>query len=350
VCAIVIDFRDINDDEHPGSEQLKSEETPVRFRDLDTLPDNPLDVDQNARDEERKRLYHEASRYLTGVFEAVKNRRAIPVETGLGIVARMVESEPDRDILFILAIHEDDHYDLMINHSINVAILSVKLGAGLGLKKEHLIRLGLTALLHDVGTALIPERILYKNEPLTQDEFKIMRKRPKYSYRLLQDLGDQFHYLADLAIQVYERIDGSGYPQGLKAEDIHEYAQIIGLADVYEALIHTRPQREKYLHFSAVKEIIKTVKTCYQRKHLKALLSNISIFPIFSYVRLNSEAIGKVIETYPDQPMRPRLRIVFDSQGRRVLTERIVNLPENPLLYIVDSVPEEDLEGMTQPV
>jgi hypothetical protein len=120
--------------------------------------------------------------------------------------------------------------------------------------------------------------------------------------------------------------------------------------DVYEALIHVRPQREEYLHFSAVKEIIKTLKSCYPRKHLKTLLSHISIFPIFSYVRLNSDAIGKVIETYPDQPMRPRLQVVFDSQGQRVLTERIINLPENPLLYIVDSVSEEELEGITQPV
>ena len=144
-------------------------------------------------------------------------------------------------------------------------------------------------------------------------------------------------------MQVHERIDGSGYPRGLRGDEIHEYAQIIGLVDTYEALSHSRPYRGRFHHFYAIKEIIRTSKVCFQRKHLKALLNTVSIFPLSTLVRLNSNAIGRVIQAFPDCPMRPRLRIEFDSQGRRVLTDRIVNLPDNPLLYIVDSVSGDDI-------
>jgi len=164
----------------------------------------------------------------------------------------------------------------------------------------------------------------------------------------MRSFGDGFAYLAESAAQVYERVDGSGYPRAMRGEEIHEYAQVIGLLDMYEALIHSRPHREKLTHFTAVKEIINTCKNRFQRKHLKSLLNIFTAFPIHSFVRLNSNAIGKVIETYPEQPMRPKLKIVYDSQKRKVLTERIVALPDNPLLNIVDSVSESEIQELSQ--
>lgn len=306
---------------------------------------SPASIPAGGNGENRREdLYKEASDYLRSVFDCVRRRQVFKLEPGYHIVDRMVKTQPFQDVLFVMAIHLDDRYNFMIHHSVNVAIFSMKMAAGLGFDKNRQREIGMAALLHDVGTALISEEILNKKDRLTDAEFKIFRERPKHSYRILRELGSPYEKLAEIAVQVYEKIDGSGYPHGLKGEEIHQYAQIIGLVDMYEALIHSRPQREKLLHFSAVKEIIKTSKQCFQRRHLKILLSIFSIFPIYSYVRLNSDAIGKVIETYPDQPMRPKLQIIFDSQKRRVLTERIINLPENPLLYIVDSVSEDEWE------
>jgi cell division septation protein DedD len=95
-----------------------------------------------------------------------------------------------------------------------------------------------------------------------------------------------------------------------------------------------------------VKQIIKTGKRRYPKKHLKALLNIFSLFPMHSLVKLNSNTVGRVIQTYPDQPMRPKIEVVFDSQGRRVLARQVINLAENSILYIVDSVSEKDAKGM----
>ena len=85
----------------------------------------------------------------------------------------------------------------------------------------------------------------------------------------------------------------------------------------------------------------------FQKPYLKALLSIFSVFPIFSYVRLNSNDIGQVIESYPVEPTRPKIHILFDAQSRRLSTKRIINLQKHPKSHIVDSVSEKELPGLS---
>ncbi len=294
-------------------------------------------------------LYKKACAYLSAVFNAVKQSKAFSLDPGLRIVEEMVESHAsDRDFLFIKALHYDDKQQFVVNNNVNVAIFALKMAEGLSWNKESRLEIGMAGLLHNVGMGLIPEKLIFKKERLSEEEIKIFQERSGYSYKILSAFGEEHAYLAECAVQVNERFDGSGYPRGLKGDEIHEYAQIVGLVGMYEALIHSRPQRAKLLHFSATKEILKSGKNLFQRKHLKVLLNNFSVFPIYSYVRLNTGALGRVIETYPDQPMRPRLKIVFDAQKRSVSAERIVNLPESPLLFLVDSVSEEELQELSE--
>lgn len=294
-------------------------------------------------------LYKKACAYLTAVFNAVRQGKAFSLDPGFRIVEEMVElHSSDRDLLFIKALHYDDKEQFVVNNNVNVAIFALKMAEGLGWNTESRLEIGMVGLLHNVGMGLIPEKLIFKQERLSEEEIKIFQERSHYSYQILSTFGGEHAYLAECAAQVNERYDGSGYPRRLKGDEIHEYAQIIGLVDMYEALIHSRPQRAKLLHFSATKEILKSGKKLFQRKYLKALLNNFSIFPLNSYVRLNTGAIGRVIETYPDQPMRPKLKIVYDAQKRSVLAERIVNLPENPLLFLVDSVSEKELQELSE--
>lgn len=361
----MVKFSDINNDNINSTKPIhkkKGDESEANsrlsFRKLaaeqkKVLPTDKVVSEKKASDEEQigesgKVLYQKASAYLKQVFEAVKLRKMFSIDPGLQIIREMVEMQSFQDSLFIEALHFDDPLQFIINNNINVAIYAIKMVENLGWSKDRQIEIGMAGLLHDIGMTIIPERLIFKQQKLSEAEFKIFRERPNYSYKILKSLEDDYAYLAECAVQVNERLDGSGYPQGLKGDEIHEYAQIIGLVDMYEALIHSRPQRGKFLHFIAVKEIIKTGKNLFQRKHLKALLNIFSIFPLRSYVRLNSNAIGRVIETYPDLPMRPRIQIVFDSQQKGVLTERIVNLPDDSLLYIIDSVSDEELQSLSE--
>ncbi|MDY6950068.1 MAG: HD domain-containing phosphohydrolase [Thermodesulfobacteriota bacterium] len=300
------------------------------------------DADHIADDEKGEHLYQQAFEYCKETFAGVRQNTPMSMDECSRIIHSMVETCVG-DSLYSRALHGRNGTDFLVSHSANVAVYSIKMGAGLGFSKERQVELGMAGLLHDVGKCMIPEEVLYKEDRLSDEEFRMVREAPNHGYDLLRSLGKEYAYVAECCLQVYERIDGTGYPKGLKGDEIHEYAQIIGLVDLYEALTHSRPQREKFLHFAAVKEVIKSGKSAFQRNHLKALLRIFSIFPLNSYVKLNSNAIGRVTDTYLDQPMRPRLHIISDSQGSPVLTEQVVNLPEHPLLYIVDSVSEVEL-------
>ena len=351
----LVKFRNLTSETQKKSNPKSTQDLKLSFRKLAAKQDSHAITDSPAikakhsnNGGNRKSLYDKACIYLNHVLNAVKNRKSFALEPGFQILQKMAEVDHSRDELFIMAIHLDDRFKYVIHHSVNVAIYALKMAEDLGFSKKQKLEVGMAALLHDIGMAVIPDKILYKQEKLSQQEVQILRERPNYSYKILQSFGDGFAYLAESSAQVYERIDGSGYPRAIRGDEIHEYAQIIGLLDMYEALIHSRPQREKLTHFTAVKEIINTCKNRFQRKHLKLLLSIFTAFPIHSFVRLNSNAIGKVIETYPEQPMRPKLQIVFDSQKRKVLTKRIIALPDNPLLNIVDSVPEGEIRELSQ--
>jgi HD-GYP domain-containing protein (c-di-GMP phosphodiesterase class II)/cell division septation protein DedD len=301
-----------------------------------------------ASGEDRKELYGEASDYLTAVMASIRGEEPFSLDPAIDILERVADIQTPLDSLFLKAIHSDESHNFVVNHSVNSAIYAMKMAETLGFSKTRQVEIGMLGLFHDVGMALISDEIVYKKERLSDREFKALKDRPNLGYEILKIFENDYPFLAEGTLQAYERADGSGYPKGLIGDEIHEYAQIVGLVDVYEALIHTRPQRQRLPHFFAVKEIIRTGKSQFQRRYLKALLNTFSIFPLFSYVRLNSKAIGQVVKTYPDQPMRPKVRVIYDSQKQRVLTERMINLPENPLLYITDSMSEEELLAISE--
>lgn len=301
-----------------------------------------IELKKEVSDETKLALYERATQYLSSIFSRTRDNKVLDLDEGFGIMREIVDTQTPQDALFIKAIHSDESYRYVLHHSVNVAIYAVKLAESLGYNRDRQIEVGMAGLLHEVGMALIPEELIFKSD-LSERDFHLFKERPTNGYNILRSIKGPYAYLAECALQVYERIDGSGYPKGLKGDEIHEYAQLIGLVDMYEALVHTRPQRDKFLHYNAVKEIINTGKKSFQSRHIKALLKLFSVFPLLSYVKLNSNAIGKVITTYPDQPMRPKLQMVMDSQRNMILSERILNLPENPLLYITDALSEDDL-------
>ena len=343
----MVQFRKIEKSALPSKTRLANKKAKLSFVNLAKDQAEQGNIGANTvPDESRKILYEEAAAYVREVHNSVRQRKSFELERGFGIIQKVVAVNHPQDPLFSLALHRDELDQYVIHHPVNVSVFAIKMAAHLGFEKSKQIEIGMAGLLHDVGMAVIPDEILYKSEKLTEAEKKLFEQCPDFSHEILHTFGNKYAYLAECAVQVYERIDGTGYPRGLKADEVHEYAQIIGLLDMYESIIHSRPQRDKATPFAAVKEIINTSKNQFQQTYLKAHLNIFTAFPIHSYVRLNSDAIGRVIETYSDQPLRPKIQILYDSQKRKVLTQKIVSLPEDPLLHIIDSVSENEIRHL----
>jgi HD-GYP domain-containing protein (c-di-GMP phosphodiesterase class II) len=139
-------------------------------------------------------------------------------------------------------------------HTFRVTDITVKLATRLGIKQLELIHIRRGAILHDIGKVAIPDQILFKPGPLAQEEWEIMRRHPDIAVELLSPVS----YL-EPALEIphwhHEKWDGSGYPDGLRQEDIPFAARLFALADVYDALISKRPYRSAWSKWDAVQYI-----------------------------------------------------------------------------------------------
>ena len=289
-------------------------------------------------------LYTSSYNFIEGVLNSLKRKQRFTIDKGLEIVSEIVNTEKAASILYGKAVQGGkDIPDNFAAHSVNVCIYALMLGKGVNYSRKQLIELGITALLHDIGMVFIPQEIVEKNGKLTASEIEKIRKHPYYTYKILQTLGEKYSWIAKVAYQEQEREGGQGYPRGLKGDEIHDYAKIIGVVDVYEALTHHRPQRKGYMPHEAVKLILGTQKELFSNEVKRLLLTKLSCFPLGSYVKLNSKAICKVIEINEDSPLRPTVEILFDSQGRKLPKRKVINLADAPLLYVTGTVCESDL-------
>ena len=129
------------------------------------------------------------------------------------------------------------------NHSRRVAVMALFLGEKIGLKGRNLRNLYTAALLHDIGKISVPTSILLKDEALTKSEQQAVMAHPIVSARILKNFRELSH-LSHIVLYHHERLDGSGYPEGLKGEAIPEESRIIAVVDVFEALVGDRPYRD----------------------------------------------------------------------------------------------------------
>lgn len=289
-------------------------------------------------------LYRALYEFLNEIFTAVKANQKFSVDKGMELIAGVLDLPNAIEDLHREAIYKKDfRYDSTV-HGINVMIFAIKIGDGLGYNREQLTELGLAALLHDVGVCKIPNDIVKKEGALINEEYALIKKHPQLGYDIIVNVLDKkYQWLADVVFQEHEREGGQGYPRGLTGKEIHEYAKIIGMVDVYEALSHPRPQRKRFLPYEAAKVIVNSSKNAFAPRLIKMLITKLSCFPIGSYVVLNSKAIGRVMETNESSPLRPAIEMLYEPMGKRLPVPKLIKLQETPLLYIVDSIFEEDL-------
>lgn len=317
--------------------------------DVKTLDNISLPSEEEVTSEELEKqkqtedLYGITYNFIEGILNNLKRKQKFTIEKGLEIVSEIVNTEKAASILYGKAVQGKGIPDNLAAHSVNVCVYALMLGIGINYSREQLIELGITALLHDIGMVFIPEKIVNKNGKLTATELETIRKHPYYTYKILQTLGEKYSWIAEVAYQEQEREGGQGYPRGLKGDEIHDYAKIIGIVDVYEALTHHRPQRKGYMPHEAVKLILGNQKDFFSNNVKRLLLTKLSCFPLGSYVKLNSKAICKVVEINESSPLRPTVEILFDSRGRNLPKKKITRLTDAPLLYIIGTVYESDL-------
>ena len=138
------------------------------------------------------------------------------------------------------------HDNYTFSHSVNVAVIASMIGTFCHYSKQNLLELTLGALMHDIGKIFVPENILQKPYPLNSEETVVINRHPHAGFAKLKEAGGFSDTVLAIAIQHHERFDGSGYPHHYVGSDIHRFARIVSIADVYDALTSNRPYKRAY--------------------------------------------------------------------------------------------------------
>ena len=278
--------------------------------------------------------YAMAERELTRVGSMIKNRQPIAVAAVGEIATGIVDALDRSDQLLAKAFSAHQRGPFVITNMVNVGILSVKLGRGLGYQREDLIRLAMAGLLHDVGMFLIPESIVTKPEKLGAQDLAVIRQHPDFGYQILTSLGTQYDWLSQVAWQEHERSSGRGYPRGIRESQIHDYARIVGLADVFEALLSPRPHRPRLLPHVAMRELLSNEKQSFPHPLMKILVEQFSVFPLGTTVRLNTGEMAIVTQLNPRHPLRPVVQVMQLPDRTAPLELKIVDLSKTTLIHV----------------
>ncbi len=165
-----------------------------------------------------------------------------------------------------------NYVDWLYTHSIDVALISLMMAVELGYSDEELFTLGIGTLLHDVGKLLVPKSIIQKPESLTDMEMSLIRQHCELGMSSLEGLNLPKEY-TDIVMQHHERLDGSGYPKGLKGNEICRNARIVMIADAIDSITSYRPYRQPQTISNAIKKLRDEEERCLQE--LVSLLEKI---------------------------------------------------------------------------
>lgn len=203
--------------------------------------------------------------------------------------------------------------DYTFFHSVNVATLSIIMGISLNLNKEELYKLGLGALLHDIGKVFINQDILNKKGKLEGKEIKEMKLHPLKGYKYIKSNFDlpAKSYIAIL--DHHEKYDGTGYPNKKCGKDICLFGRIIAIADVYDALTSNRSYRKALLPSDAVEYIMAGCGSHFDFELVNLFTRKVAAYPIGTCVKLSNGSTGIVVENYPDPCTRPKIKLIDSS-------------------------------------
>ncbi len=280
--------------------------------------------------------------YVKTTVNDVRAGKLIDKDDTRRVVRTLVEevmNNYQHTLLNLIDIRHHDEYTFA--HSINVCVLAILMGIRKGLEKPELEELGIGGILHDLGKIRIEHEILNKPGKLTKEEIDTMKQHPTYGYEILcfdREIGS---IPREIAYQHHEQYDGRGYPRGLRGEEIHQYAVIAALADVYDALTTDRPYRKRFLPHDAMRVIITDTDAKFSQESIRLFLEYMSIYPVGSMVRLNSGEVAVVIKSHERALIRPTLRMILDPRGEYYPEAHEVDLRRDKKRFIVGPVGDD---------
>jgi putative nucleotidyltransferase with HDIG domain len=217
-----------------------------------------------------------------------------------------------------------DAYTYM--HSVAVCAMMVALAKQLGFDEAQTRSAGLAGLLHDLGKALMPMDVLNKPGKLTEAEFTIIKSHPVQGHKMLLGGSNVDPMALDVCLHHHEKTDGSGYPKGLKADEISLFAKMGAVCDVYDAITSNRPYKLGWDPAESLRKMAEWTSGHFDPTVFQAFVKSMGIYPVGSLVRLSSGRIGVVVEQTSKSLTMPCVKVFFSTKANMRILPQVIDL------------------------
>ena len=262
-------------------------------------------------------IYAKASEAAVRIWETAAEdgvSRSEDVRTVVQDLAQAVAQNRSA-LLALTSIRTTDTYTF--THMINVSILTMAQARGLGIDGALLREFGVAGLMHDIGKVRTPPEILTKPSRLTPEEFTVMRRHVVDGAEILRRTPDITPLAPIVAFEHHLRHDGSGYPP-VQRPALNLATTLTSIADVYDAMRSKRPYQQSHASHRVVAVLKGEEGKRFDQNLVRRFVQLMGIYPVGTFVRLNTDALAVVAKAYPLDPYRPRVRVVFAPDGRRL--------------------------------
>jgi HD-GYP domain-containing protein (c-di-GMP phosphodiesterase class II) len=264
---------------------------------------------------------------MKNMFRDVRLGKAIDAEHCLPLVADIadsVERNPSA-IVSLARLKTSDDYTFM--HSVAVCALMVALGKQLGLNEADCREAGLAGLVHDLGKAMMPLEVLNKPGALTAEEYAIMKSHPEAGHRMLLEGKGVGPVPLDVCLHHHEKVNGKGYPHGLKGEEISLFARMGAVCDVYDAITSNRPYKAGWDPAESIMKMAQWSKEGhFDESVFQAFVKSIGIYPVGSLVKLRSGRLAVVVEGGQGSLLKPVVKVFYSTRANEPLVPELVDL------------------------
>ena len=273
-----------------------------------------------------KNLHNQAISLVKTVLHDVKLDRPIDVEVFNNLADGMVDSVlRNHNALACLGrIREKDNY--LLEHSINLAVLMGIFAKSMKIDRSIMHQVVIGAMLHDIGKVMVPDTVLHKPGKLTDDEFQQMKQHVVFSRELLKKTPGIAELTVKVAAQHHERIDGSGYPEGLHDCDICREGKMCAIADVYDAITADRVYHKALPPTQALKKLLEWGGTHLDQELVHRFIRAVGIYPVGSLVKLKSQRLALVMEPAEAQQRQPLVKVIYNAKSRHYLPVEMLDL------------------------
>lgn len=273
-----------------------------------------------------KKIHAEANKIIHNIMQDIRLGEQVKLERVEPVVEKLTDSilRNGNALLSLCQVKNKDDYTFQ--HSVSVCALHVSFCRAVGMDAATIHLAGIGGLLHDIGKVKVPGEILNKPGRLEENEFAIMKSHVVESKKIL----DLTPGITETSIQVahehHERHDGSGYPRGIKGNDISQMGRMAAICDVYDAITSDRVYHKGMAPHEALRKIFEWSKFHFDPELVQQFLRTIGIYPVGTLVMLQSGRIGVVLEQSTGNLLQPKLRVFYDAKRRQYLPPQELDL------------------------